>query len=245
MSTRLVDLRSVQAIVTDVDGTLYDQQKLRRRLLGALTRVHLMRPGRAWKTIQCLRVFRRAQEEIRWEPELDISHPQAQYSRTEESTGYSPAFVHDTVARWMEQEPLSYLPGTSPPDVREFFSWAQASGHRLAVLSDYPLEEKLRVLGLLDLFPVKVSAGDTQALRFKPHPALLEYCLRQLRIAPSHALYIGDRPEVDGVIAKRVGVTGVILSHGKAARRGWHDDLLYIQSFTELRSALETASRHS
>jgi len=145
----------------------------------------------------------------------------------------------------MEQEPLAYLPDTSPPEVRAFFSWAQSAGFRLAALSDYPLEDKLRTLGLLELFAVRVSASETQVLRFKPNPKILEYCLRQLGVTPAQAIYIGDRPEVDGVIAKRVGATGVIVSYGKTGRRGWHDNLLYVQSFTELRSLLERASRPS
>jgi len=239
--TRNINFHSLQAIVTDVDGTLYDQRQLRGRMLASLVRAHLAKPLLGWKTARCLHAFRRAQEEIRFEPALDSPHPQAQYDRTERTTGYPPAFVRAAVARWIEQEPLSHLPTTAAPGVREFFSWAAGRGLRLAALSDYPLEQKLQALQLADLFPVKVSASDDHVLRFKPHPAILETTLQQLGVEPQHAIYLGDRPEVDGAVAKRVGTLGVIVSHGKGGRSGWHDDLLYVRSFSALRSLIETS----
>ncbi len=238
---RIPDFHSLQAIVTDVDGTLYDQRQLRGRMLASLVRAHLANPVLGWKTARCLQAFREAQEEIRLQTTPDRPHPQAQYATTERTTGYTPAFVRATVARWMEQEPLSHLPITAAPGVREFFSWAAGRGLWLAALSDYPLEQKLQALQMADVFPVKVSASDDHVLRFKPHPAILEYALQRLGVEPRHAIYLGDRPEVDGAVAKRVGALGVILSHGKAGRSGWYDDLLYVRSFSALRSLIETS----
>jgi FMN phosphatase YigB (HAD superfamily) len=245
MSTppRNINFHSLQAIVTDVDGTLYDQRQLRRRMLASLVRAYLAKPMLGWKTARCLQAFRQAQEEIRLQTTADTPHPQAQYARTERTTGYPAAFVRAAVTRWMEQEPLSHLPTTAAPGVREFFSWAARRGLRLAASSDYPLEQKLQALQLADLFPVTVSASDDHVLRFKPHPAILECALQRLGVEPRHAIYLGDRPEVDGAVAKRVGTSGVIISHGKAGRRGWYDDLLYVRSFSALRSILETSEK--
>jgi FMN phosphatase YigB (HAD superfamily) len=90
------------------------------------------------------------------------------------------------------------------------------------------------------LFPVAVSASDQRVLRFKPDPAILECAIQELQASRERVIYLGDRPEVDGEVAKRVGVAGVILS---AARdRGWQDGLLFVRSFSELRQELEATT---
>jgi FMN phosphatase YigB (HAD superfamily) len=233
-----IKLSSLRAIITDVDGTLYDQQQLRWRMLWRLLRSHLTTPVLGWKTIRCLQMYRRAQEEIRWD-NTGGAHPRAQYSLAEKTTGYSPEFVRNIVVRWMENEPLSYLPTVAFPDVHDFFSWAAGIGLRLAVVSDYASNQKLRALHLDDRFSVIVSACDDQVLRFKPHPAALECALRRLGVRADTAIYIGDRPEVDGALARCVGTYGVILSPKTIRRSGWRDGLLYVRSFRELRTLME------
>jgi FMN phosphatase YigB (HAD superfamily) len=237
--SRLTDFRSLKAIITDVDGTLYDLRQLRLRMVWSLLQEHAVRPALGWKTVRCLRAFRLAQEEIRWEKVGESPDPLAQFARAEQSTGYPPEFVRATVTRWMEQEPLSFIPAAALGGVRSFFSWAAGNGIQLAALSDYPLNEKLRALHLEDLFSVVVSPGHDHGLRFKPHPAILECALRRLGVEPEQAIYIGDRPDVDGAIAQRVGTLGVIMSRGRGGRSGWHKGLLYVRSFPELRIFLE------
>lgn len=241
-ASRLIDFRALQAIVTDVDGTLYDQKQLRRRMLGSLVRAHLTRPYLGWKTFRCLSVFRRAQEEIRWKSAEDGPHALAQYARAEAVTSYPADFLRAIVARWMEEEPLAHIPSAAFPDARSFFFWAAGRELRLAALSDYPLEQKLRALGLTDLFQVAISPKDDPGFRFKPHRAMLEYVLRQLGVPADRALYIGDRPEIDGAVAKSIGVLGVILS--PVGRSGWRDGLLYVGSFTELKTLIEATNLH-
>jgi phosphoglycolate phosphatase/putative hydrolase of the HAD superfamily len=235
---RLTDFHRLQAIVTDVDGTLYDQKQLRWRMLGALARAHLARPYLGWKTFRCLSAFRRAQEEIRWKSANDNPHVLAQFTRAEEVTGYPADFVRAVVARWMEEEPLAYIPSVAFLDARTFFSWAAGRGLRLAALSDYPLERKLQALGLADLFELAVSPKDDPGLRFKPDRAMLEYILRRLGVPADRALYVGDRTEIDGAVAKAIGALGVILS--PAGQSGWRDGLLYVRSFTELKTLIES-----
>ena len=240
---RLPELGSLEAIVTDVDGTLYDQGPVRRRMLSALLRAHLGNPWLGWRTVRCLRAFRSAQESIRQSGQDHTSHPELQYAHAQRATGYPAEFVQQIVKRWMETEPLECLPAAVRPGMREFFDWASSRGIRLAALSDYPLEEKLRALRVDDLFPVAVSASDQRVLRFKPDPTILEFVLQELNARRERVIYLGDRPEVDGEVAKRVGVAGVILS--AASNRGWQDGLLFVRSFSELRQELEGAANLS
>jgi len=237
---RLPKLGSLEAILTDVDGTLYDQGPVRRRMLSALLRAHVGDPWLGWRTVRCLRAFRSAQEEIRRAGEEHTSHPELQYAHAQRVTGYPGEFVQQIVKRWMETEPLECLHAAMRPGMREFFDWASSRGIRLAALSDYPLGEKLNAMGIVHLFPVAVSASDQRVLRFKPNPAILECAIQELQASRERVIYLGDRPEVDGEVAKRVGVPGVILS--PARDRGWRDGLLFVRSFSELRQELEATT---
>jgi FMN phosphatase YigB (HAD superfamily) len=210
---------------------------MRRSMLFALLRAHLAHPLIGLKTVRCLRAFRSAQEEIRIAPDANRPHPELQYTRTQQATGYSADSVRETVSRWMEREPLAFLPAAARPGMRDFFTWAASRGIQLAALSDYPLEQKLKALAVDDLFRLAVSASDPRVARFKPHPAILEFVLRELQLTPDRTLYVGDRPEVDGAVARRTGVPGVILS--PRSNPGWRDGLLYVRSFAELRRSLE------
>ena len=227
------ELSSLRAILTDVDGTLYDHRPVRRNIVTALLRAHFTNPLLGWKTVRCLRAFRDAQEKIRLAPESDRLHPDQQYAQAQQATGYSTEFVRQTVSRWMEREPLAFLPSAAHPGMRDFFVWAAARGIKLAALSDYPLGEKLGALGVADLFPCAVSASHPEVLRFKPHPAILEFALRQCDVAPEQALYLGNRPDVDGAAAHRAGVAAAILS--PRGNPGMRNGMLYVRSFSELR----------
>lgn len=195
--------------------------------------------------MRCLSAFRSAQEEIRLggEDRVSVSHPELQYARAQRSSGYSAEFVRQAVGRWMETEPLDCLYAAAHPGVREFFVWAASRGIRLAALSDYPLERKLKALQVDDLFPVAVSASDRRVLRFKPNPVILDCVMQELGSARDRVIYVGDRPEVDGEVAKRAGVAAVILSPRGSA--GWREGLLYVRSFSELKQELEATASPS
>ena len=238
----LPELASLQAILTDVDGTLYDLHPVRRHMLSALLCAHLTNPLLGWKTVRCLRAFCDAQEHLRFADRNSAetgsaSHSELQFTLAQQATGYSAEFVRQTATRWMEREPLASLPSAAHPGMRDFFVWAATRGIKLAALSDYPLDAKLNALGVAELFPLGVSASHPEVQRFKPQPAILEFALRQLEVAPEHALYIGDRPDVDGTAAHRAGVAAAILSPHTSP--GPHHGLLYVRSFSELRQLLE------
>ncbi len=74
------------------------------------------------------------------------------------------------------------------------------SGSRARVL------QQLSGFGLTRLFAARVYS-ESVAYR-KPHPAPLKLALRNLRIAPSAAVYVGDSPE-DILMAQRAGVRTV------------------------------------
>jgi FMN phosphatase YigB (HAD superfamily) len=116
----------------------------------------------------------------------------------------------------MEERPLHYLRPFRPPGVAELFDALRASGRTIAILSDYPAEEKLKVLGLkADLV---VSAADEDVRCLKPETKGLQKILDLTHCAPANAIMIGDRFERDRAVADRLGMSAAILSRNQDSR---------------------------
>src|SRR5512141_161324 len=132
----------LQALVFDVDGTLYRQGPLRREMLARLAGAHLLRPVRLVRTLRVLQAYRRAHEALRGAaPSAALAG--AQLDLASAGAGAPRAVVAEAVARWMEREPLPLLSRLVRPGLLELLRACRARGLRLAVLSDYPAEAKL------------------------------------------------------------------------------------------------------
>jgi HAD superfamily hydrolase (TIGR01509 family) len=217
-----VDLQQVTTLVFDVDGTLYRQGPLRRQMLFKLLGEAMKNPAASWGMFRALSAYRRAQEVLR-ESHVDGDIARAQLRLASERCGRPEDVVAEMVARWMDREPLPLLEKLVDPGLRSFLDAAKSRGLRLGVLSDYPAVAKLAAMKLDGYFEVVVSAQDAGINRFKPHPSGLLEALRRLGAATTQALYIGDRHEVDGAVARAVGVRCVIVGQrGEPnASEGW------------------------
>lgn len=203
--------RDLHALIFDVDGTLYHQKALRRRMLLRLLREYAGKPRLGITVIRALSIYRRAQEFLRNEPvegDLATSH----LAISSQRSGLPPHQIEGFVARWMEVEPLSLLRGLVLPDLPELLSAARERGIRIAAVSDYPATAKLEAMGLSGFFEVVVAAQDAGINRFKPHPMGLVEALRRLGVDRSAALYVGDRDDIDGEAARMAGVRCVIVN---------------------------------
>jgi HAD superfamily hydrolase (TIGR01509 family) len=91
--------------------------------------------------------------------------------------------------------------------------------YRLGVVTngiDRVQRSRLAASGLASFFQTIVtSQGCGYA---KPDPRILQVALDALRVAPRHAVYVGDDPAVDGVAASAAGVPFVWMHHGGPVR---------------------------
>src|SRR6266436_2472743 len=60
-----IDVSLLKALIFDVDGTLYRQMPVRRRILWRLLRAHVNQPTQGLLTLRALRAYRKAQEVLR------------------------------------------------------------------------------------------------------------------------------------------------------------------------------------
>ena len=203
--------RTLKALVFDVDGTLYRQGRLRRKIAYRLARAVAQSPAEGLQALRAIRAYRRAQETLRSRKDPCIDVAQAQLHLAAQDTGMPLEQVRRWVVQWMEHEPMTLLRACVMEDLHHTLGQARKQGLRLGVFSDYPANDKLRAMGVLDLFDAVVTAQDPEVQRFKPHPRGIEVTMDRLGVSNWEAIYIGDRADVDAEAADRAGVRCVIV----------------------------------
>ena len=199
-------LGPIDAIVLDVDGTLYRQGPVRRQMAFRLAGACVTQPVRTRRAVRALRAFRDSLETIRSGLLEGTDHPAQQLQRTVEQTGMPEELVQSLIEEWMFERPLALIGGYPRKGLHRFLGRAVQSGIRLGVFSEYPSEGKLECLGVRDPFSVVVSSCDPQVRRFKPDPAGFLHTARQLGSNPETTLVIGDRDDADGAGARAAGM---------------------------------------
>ena len=229
-------IAALRAVIFDVDGTLYRQAPLRRRLALALVRAYVTSPAEGLAVARSLAAYRWAQEQLRTSPHRHADLGAEQIARAAARAGRDPVWLRELVTRWLERAPLALLSGAAWPDAVNCLRFLRAAGLRLAIVSDYPADAKLRALGIDSLFDVIVSAHDRAVGRFKPSDAGINLALRRLGVTPPEAAYVGDRPEIDAPAAAAAGVECFII--GARSRRKERTTYRAVRDYTALAAAL-------
>jgi len=189
------------AVIFDVDGTLYRQKGLRRRMLVELLRSALV-SSRTREDIRILKRFREDRESLA--EVVESGFEEAQYRVPAEALGIDPERVRQAVERWIYERPLRHLRRHRLPGIEDWLAQLRSAGVRLGVYSEYPAQEKLEALGLT--FDAVVASTDPEVDAFKPNPKGLEIALQCLGCDPSRALFVGDRDDRDRPCAEAAGV---------------------------------------
>jgi FMN phosphatase YigB (HAD superfamily) len=201
-----IQWHKIKAVIFDVDGTLYRQSKLRRRMLYDLLFHYALRP---WQ-LQELRILQRFRVEREKRPgadEPDLEN--AQYAWCTDNGRIPVDKVKRVVNRWMFQHPNQYLLNCVYPGTQSFFDALRRQGIKIGIYSDYKAHDKLAAMGLAA--DVVVSSTDPEINRLKPAPDGLLYVAEKLGLTPSECLFIGDRQELDGVCAEQAGMPYLIV----------------------------------
>lgn len=202
-------LKNIRGVILDLDGTLYNQKRLRIWMALDLFCRYLFSPWRL-KDVLILFHFRRIRESLAEAGEGDVS--KQQLLLTAGKCNCSVQQVETVVEEWMYRRPLQNLPSCRYSFVDTLLSWVEEQQIMVAVLSDYPTKGKLEALRLTDV--ISYSSVDPNINSLKPDPAGLLYICQTWNLLPGECLVIGDRDERDGEAARRAGMHYVIVPKG-------------------------------
>lgn len=202
-----VDWKTIDVVIFDLDGTLYDQRRMRTRMLMQILSTAVR--SKSLQVPMILHTFRRCREELGNVAACDFLF--RQYEITATRLGRPVNDVRDVVEEWIERRPLAVIAGCIFPGVPELFAALSAANRLIAVFSDYPAEAKLEAMKLQADFIV--SASDENVGQLKPHPAGLHKILKLAGTKPRRSLMIGDRFDRDWEAARRVGIRALIRSN--------------------------------
>ncbi|WP_051434698.1 HAD family hydrolase [Desulfonatronum lacustre] len=203
-----------KAVIFDVDGTLYDQPRLRRKMCRELA-VHCIRsPMTGLGTIKTLAVFRRLRESMPTMEVVNVAH--TPYAMTAQRLNSPLEHVRRIVHEWMFHRPLRHLPSCKFPGLDSFLEHLTMRGVATAVFSDYPAQAKTQSMGLT--FSLLLDAEDERVDRLKPDPKGLIVCSELLNLDTAECLFVGDRDDRDGECARRAGMPYFLYSKSSLAR---------------------------
>jgi len=206
----------LKAVVFDVDGTFYQLRELQRAVKLHYLQGHWHRPLEAWCVHRAVRALQHATDTLRESPPTDVDLSQAHIELAAKTSRLPKEFVLDCWRQWMMEEPLQFLPKFRYKGVPGILAEMRERGLHLGVFSDYPAVEKLRALGVRDFFETVISAQDPSVQRFKPDPRGLQVVLERLGVAPRQAVFVGDRPGIDGIAAERAGMAFLVAGEAHA-----------------------------
>ena len=183
----------IKAVAFDIDGTLYPNRSMYLRSIPfALTHLRLVR------------AYSRIRKHVRKRrPVADLQALERRLLAHELGIGEAEAARLIDVAiheRWE-----AVLNGVRPyPHVRTTIERMKARGLRMAVSSDFPVDRKLKRLGLEDLIECSLWSEESGYLKPHPEPFLaLAECIGE---EPSSILYVGNSYEYDIIGAKAAGM---------------------------------------
>lgn len=192
-----------RAAIFDLDGTLYSQRAVRTRMALSLGALLLRSPKEGARVIRALRSYRAAHEMLRHRVTGAIAEEQV--ALASKLTDMSATDLRRIVRDWFELAPLPHVTAAGAPERVTLFRELRAAGWKIGVLSDYPANHKLEALGLADLVDCVRSAQDEDVNVLKPNPAGLRMLAATMAVEPRGVTYVGDRIDVDGVLASRWG----------------------------------------
>lgn len=204
------DINDYSVYVFDLDGTLYDQPRLRMIMAARLAAYYICRPHKMGDLL-ILQHFRKVKEG--WDKsssEEDIIEQVAK------DKNISADRVRAIVRKWIYDNPLSALARTKDDELISRIGSLREAGRTVVILSDYPTHDKLAALGVA--VDREYSPEDGRIKKLKPAPDGLKIIMSDFGVLPEDVLMIGDREEKDGEAAKAAGVDHIILAR-KVSKR--------------------------
>jgi HAD superfamily hydrolase (TIGR01549 family) len=183
-----------KAFIVDVDGTLYNQHKLRRAMFFKMVGYYAIH---FWKIKELLGIFlfRKYRYKYKSASNDGIIDMIADYLHMSQDR------LRNVRYYWMDIAPLSVMPKYKYDNLLD---WLTVHNAKIYIYSDYEPTKKLNVL---QLQYEKAFFPDGKTITsVKPDINVISYIINEISIPKEQILYIGDDDTKDGESAKLVGI---------------------------------------
>ncbi|MBR1919529.1 MAG: HAD family hydrolase [Spirochaetales bacterium] len=200
----------LKALCFDIDGTLYPKWRT-SAYLAAAAAAHPLFSMKYNSTRQSLR----AQDGLEGKRGLgreDFRRKEASILGYEDIDGYIERYNRCIYEPWQRASRAFIRPYRG---MREALLEAKRRGYLIAALSDFPIGNKIELLGLSGLFDYVASTEDSGYL--KPNRVPFDVMLESLGTEPGETLYCGDSYRKDVQGARNAGMHTLLLPAGKGS----------------------------
>ncbi len=208
---RPIDFGEIKVVSWDIDGTMYNLERLIKAFKRDLFR-RMLSPGwfRAWVDFFRLLRFKRFMDRVR---------------ARGGSFHVPPVPKRLLVAETQDEMYGRILPEVGAlPGVLALMEWFKEQGIIQVAFSDYLPSTKLTALGV-EGYLSAVYAGETLGY-LKPGTGSFRAILAAQEIQPKQLLHIGDRLDTDGAAAPEVGYQVAIIGHDYDSITSLHKALM-------------------
>lgn len=183
----------IQAVAFDVDGTFYSNATMYLKSI----------PFFLSHPVFLIRYYQIRQEIRKIRPIENFTLLQAELLADYMKITRDRARAHIDNFLYNQWEPILK---TVPlfPHLKELLSNLRKAGLKLAVVSDLPVERKIKYLGLDGIWDTAFSSEDTGYLKPNPEP-FLRIC-KDLNMKPQQIIYVGNSYSSDILGAKNIGM---------------------------------------
>lgn len=192
----------IKGIIFDLDGTLYSQPKMHAYMLLKLFLYYIIRPQKLYE-LRVIYFFRKKRYESIGCNDLEHS----QYKVTSDYLKIPIEEVRRIISFWIQEKPLKCIKNCRYSYIPHLFKQFRLMNMKIAVVSDYPIEEKLKALELIA--DVMVCSTDKDVNSFKPDPKGFIVASEKMDVLPENCIVIGDRDDKDGEGARLAGMSFV------------------------------------
>lgn len=214
-------LSSYDLFIFDLDGTLYNQQKLRNIVLVELI-FRLLTFRINLKDLKIINKFRKLREQNLAYESPGIHDEQFQWCANALNIPFDK--VKNVIEHWMIQYPLRYLRKARYPKVKSFFLELKNHNKHIAIYSDFPVDKKLKALKLTA--DKTYCSTEAHIAQLKPSKKGTDIICKEFNCHPEQAVFFGDRMDTDGESARLAGVHFILVDVRKARKGKFYLNLL-------------------
>ncbi|PIE97676.1 MAG: phosphoglycolate phosphatase [Treponema sp.] len=203
-------VKEIKAVAFDIDGTLYPNRRFFIAILPFIL-----------KNFRLMNAFRIVRHELRKLAEdtliEDFYQKQAELMIKHTGIPDDANYIKAEIANKIYKGWAPLFQKIKPyKNVFETIQCLKQSGLKIALLSDFPIEQKGDVWGILPLCDCSLSSEETGAL--KPSPVPFKALAEKLELPAENILYVGNSVEYDVTGAANYGMkTAYICSKFKRA----------------------------